>query len=74
MTNSFRRPVEHEITEVGIRVAHAHEAERIGPGRQHFESALTYARDKNLERHAVADERELIRDAQLGRSARLTVL
>src|SRR5580692_1970602 len=43
--------------------AHAHEVERIGPSRQHFESALTYARDKNLERHAVADERELISDA-----------
>ena len=46
-----------------IRAAHAHEAERIGPDRQHFESALTYARDKNFERHAVADERELMRDA-----------
>src|ERR1700730_3475737 len=46
-----------------IRAAHAHEVERIGPGRQHFESALTYTRDKNLERHAVTDERELMRDA-----------
>ena len=46
-----------------IRAAHAHEVERIGPGRQHFESALTYARDKNFERQAVADERELMRDA-----------
>jgi conjugative relaxase-like TrwC/TraI family protein len=46
-----------------IRTAHAHEVERIGPDRQHFESALTYARDKNFERRAVADERELIRDA-----------
>jgi conjugative relaxase-like TrwC/TraI family protein len=45
-----------------IQAAHAHEAERIGPDRQHFESALTYARDKNFERQAVADERELIRD------------
>jgi TrwC relaxase len=33
-----------------IQAAHAHEVERIGPGRQHFESALTYARDKNFER------------------------
>jgi hypothetical protein len=41
----------------------AHKAERINPGRQHFESSLTYAKDKNLERHAVADERELMRDA-----------
>jgi conjugative relaxase-like TrwC/TraI family protein len=31
--------------------------------RQHLESALTYAQEKNLERHAVTDERELIRDA-----------
>ena len=46
-----------------IRAAHAHAVERIGPDRQHFESALTYARDKNFERHAVADERELMRDA-----------
>jgi hypothetical protein len=46
-----------------IRAAHAHAVERIGPDRQHFESALTYARDKNFERYAVADERELIRDA-----------
>ena len=27
------------------------------------ESALTYAQDKNLERHAVTDERDLMRDA-----------
>ena len=47
-----------------IRAAHAREVERIGPGRQHFESALTYARDKNFERQAVADERELMRDAR----------
>jgi primosomal protein N' len=46
-----------------IRAAHAHQVEKIDPSRQHFESALTYARDKNLERHAVADERELLRDA-----------
>src|ERR1700723_1274543 len=46
-----------------IRAAHAHEVERIGPDRQHFESALTYARDKNFERRAVGDERELMRDA-----------
>ena len=28
-----------------------------------FESALTYSQEKNLERHAVTDERELMRDA-----------
>ena len=46
-----------------IRAAHAHKVEKIDPTRQHFESALTYARDKNLERQAVVDERELMRDA-----------
>ena len=30
---------------------------------QPLESALTYAQDKNLERHAVTDERDLMRDA-----------
>src|SRR5262249_47692407 len=29
----------------------------------HLESAMTYAEDKNFERHAVIDERELMRDA-----------
>jgi hypothetical protein len=33
-----------------IQADHPHEVERIGPGRQQFESALTYAKDKNLER------------------------
>ena len=46
-----------------IRAAHAHKVEKIDPSRQDLESALTYARDKNLERQAVADERELMRDA-----------
>ena len=46
-----------------VRVAHAHEADRNVPTRQHLESALTYAQDKNLERHAVTDERDLMRDA-----------
>src|SRR5580698_139654 len=46
-----------------IRVAHSHEIERDVPNRQHLESALTYAQDKNLERHAVTDERDLMRDA-----------
>jgi conjugative relaxase-like TrwC/TraI family protein len=31
--------------------------------QQSIESALTYSREKNLERHAVTDERELMRDA-----------
>jgi conjugative relaxase-like TrwC/TraI family protein len=46
-----------------IRAAHAHGIERNVPNRQHVESALTYAQDKNLERHAVTDERDLMRDA-----------
>jgi len=46
-----------------IRAAHSQEAERNVPSRQHLETALTYAQDKNLERHAVTDERELMRDA-----------
>lgn len=46
-----------------IRAAHSHEVERNVPNRQHLESALTYAQDRNLERHAVTDERDLMRDA-----------
>ncbi len=46
-----------------IRAAHSHEIEKNVPNRQHLESALTYAQDKNLERHAVTDERDLMRDA-----------
>lgn len=46
-----------------IGAAHAHRVEKIDPSRHNFESALTYARDKNLERQAVADEREILRDA-----------
>ena len=46
-----------------VRAAHSHEVERDVPSRQPLESALTYAQDKNLERHAVTDERDLMRDA-----------
>jgi conjugative relaxase-like TrwC/TraI family protein len=46
-----------------IRVAHFRELERNIPNHQPLESALTYAQDKNLERHAVTDERDLMRDA-----------
>jgi hypothetical protein len=46
-----------------VRAAHSHEVERNVPNRQHLESALTYAQDKNLERHAVTDERDFMRDA-----------
>ncbi len=48
-----------------IREAQVRRIEEEGPDQKHeaIESALTYARDKNLERHAVTDERELMRDA-----------
>ena len=46
-----------------VRAAHSYEVERNVPSRQPLESALTYAQDKNLERHAVTDERDLMRDA-----------
>jgi conjugative relaxase-like TrwC/TraI family protein len=46
-----------------IRVAHSREVDRNILSHQHLETALTYAQDKNLERHAVTDERDLMRDA-----------
>ena len=48
-----------------IRAAHERQVEEQSPEQkqQHIESSLTYSREKNLERHAVTDERELMRDA-----------
>ena len=47
-----------------IRAVHDRRVEQEPPQkRHHLESALTYAQEKNLERHAVTDERELMRDA-----------
>src|ERR1700730_13714198 len=46
-----------------IRAAEAHKVEKLDSRKQDLESALTYARDKNLERRAVAHERELMCDA-----------
>ena len=48
-----------------IRAAQERQIEEQRPEQKHqsVESALTYAREKNLERHAVTDERELMRDA-----------
>jgi hypothetical protein len=47
-----------------IRAAHERRVEQDPPQKhQHLESALTYSQEKNLERHAVTDERELMRDA-----------
>ena len=48
-----------------IRAAHERQVEEQSPALKHqtIESALTYSRERNLERHAVTDERELMRDA-----------
>jgi len=48
-----------------IREAQVRQVKEQGPEQKHqsVESALSYAREKNLERHAVTDERELMRDA-----------
>jgi conjugative relaxase-like TrwC/TraI family protein len=47
-----------------IRAAQERRVEQERPQKhQHLESALNYAQEKNLERHAVTDERELMRDA-----------
>src|SRR6202166_4014409 len=47
-----------------IRAAHERRVEQEPQEKhQRLKSALTYAQEKNLERHAVTDERELVRDA-----------
>jgi conjugative relaxase-like TrwC/TraI family protein len=47
-----------------IRAADEHQVKEDPQQKHHhLESALTYAQEKNLERHAVTDERELMRDA-----------
>ena len=47
-----------------IRAAHERGVEQHpSEKQQHLESALTYAQEKNLERHAVTYEHELMRDA-----------
>ena len=47
-----------------IRAAHERQVEQDPPQKQqHLESALNYAQEKNLERHAVTDEREMMRDS-----------
>ena len=47
-----------------IRAAHERLVEQDPPQKQqHLESALNYGQEKNLERHAVTDEREMMRDA-----------
>ena len=48
-----------------VREAQTRQVEDQGPEQKYqtIESALTYARERNVERHAVTDERELMRDA-----------
>ena len=48
-----------------VRERQARQVEEQSPEQKHqgIESALTYAREKNLERQAVVDERELMRDS-----------
>jgi conjugative relaxase-like TrwC/TraI family protein len=48
-----------------IREAQVHQVRDQGSEQKHqsIEAALTYSTEKNLERHAVPDERELMRDA-----------
>ncbi len=60
MAAQFGQQPEHVV-----RQAQARQVEQQNPEQkeQHIESSLTYAREKNLERHAVTDERELMRDA-----------
>ena len=60
MAAQFGQQPEHVI-----HAAHERQVEEQSPEQKHqtIESALTYSREKNLERHAVTDERELMRDA-----------
>ena len=60
MAAQFGQQPEHVI-----HAAHERQVEEQSPETKHqtIESALTYSREKNLERHAVTDERELMRDA-----------
>ena len=59
MAAQFGHQPEHVIHE-----AQGHQVKDQGPEQkqQSIESALTYSTEKNLERHAVTDERELMRD------------
>jgi hypothetical protein len=61
--NAFRSSNGRSVlSSVHCPKAEAHKVEKVDPSMKILESALTYARDKNLERRAVADERELMRD------------
>jgi len=56
----FGNQPERVISEAQDRQVAGHSPEHK---QQHIESALTYARDKNLERQSVVDERDLMRDS-----------
>jgi conjugative relaxase-like TrwC/TraI family protein len=60
MAAQFGQQPEHVI-----HAAHERQVEEQSPELKHqtIESAVTYSRERNLERHAVTDERELMRDA-----------
>jgi hypothetical protein len=60
MAAQFGQQPEHVVGEAQARQVEAQNPEQK---QQSIESGLTYAREKNLERQAVADERELMRDA-----------
>src|SRR5579863_3960751 len=60
MAAQFGQQPEHIMREAQARQV---EERRPEQRQQHIESALTYSREKNLERHAVTDERELMRDS-----------
>jgi hypothetical protein len=53
------------VREAQHRQIEARQVEEQNPEQkqQSIESALTYSRERNLERHAVSDERELMRDS-----------
>ena len=56
----FGNQPERVIGEAQNRQVEEHSPEQK---QQHIESALTYAREKNLERQSVVDERDLMRDS-----------
>jgi conjugative relaxase-like TrwC/TraI family protein len=60
MAAQFGQQPEHVMREAQARQVEERRPEQT---QQHVDSALTYSREKNLERHAVTDERELMRDS-----------
>jgi ATP-dependent exoDNAse (exonuclease V) alpha subunit len=58
---AFGNQAHHAVLETQGRGARGHQ--RSGENEARAQEAVTYARDRNIEREAVVDERELIRDA-----------